>query len=73
MSINDSSVQQPERKNSGCLKTIGIMFVAIIISIVATIFVINYLTQKKLEPVELSKKEESTLNQKLKQGRIISQ
>ncbi|GAA0414686.1 hypothetical protein GCM10009133_23850 [Cocleimonas flava] len=67
MSINESSLQQPERKNGGCLKTIGIMLVTIIISIVATIFVINYLTQKKLEPVELSKKEESTLNQKLKQ------
>ncbi|MEB8432486.1 arginine N-succinyltransferase [Cocleimonas sp. KMM 6892] len=67
MSINESSLQQPERKNGGCLKTIGIMLITIIISIVATIFVINYLTQKKLEPVELSKKEESTLNQKLKQ------
>ena len=67
MSINESSLQQPERKKGGCLKTLGIMLITIIISIVATIFVINYLTQKKLEPVELSKKEESRLNQKLKQ------
>ncbi len=70
MSINESpntTVQQAEKRNGGCLKTLGIMLITIIISIVATIFVINYLTQKKLEPVELSKKEESILNQKLQQ------
>ena len=67
MSINESSVPQPEEKKGGCLKTLGIMLITVIISIVATIFVFNYLTQKKLEPVELSQKEESTLNHKLKQ------
>ena len=67
MSINDFSKQQPQEKKGGCLKTLGIMLITVVISIVATIFAINYLTQKKLEPVELSQKEESTLNKKLKQ------
>ncbi|KAG1660456.1 UPF0053 inner membrane protein YoaE [Nymphon striatum] len=43
------------------------MLITVIISIVATIFAINYLTQKKLEPVELSPREETKLNKKLKQ------
>ncbi len=67
MSINASSVQQSKEKKGGCLKTLGIMLITVIISIVATIFAINYLTQKKLEPVELSQKEETRLNKKLKQ------
>jgi len=67
MSINEFPAQQPQEKKGGCLKTIGIMFITVVISIVATIFVFNYSTQKKLEPVELSQKEESTLNKKLKQ------
>jgi hypothetical protein len=44
------------------------MLVTVLISVIATVFVINYyLFPKKLDPVELSQREESTLNQKLKQ------
>lgn len=67
MSINDVSVQQMQSRKGGCLKTLGIMLITVVISIIATIFAINYLTQKKLEPVELSPKEETSLNKKLKQ------
>ena len=43
------------------------MLITVIISVIATVFVINYyLFPKQLEPVELSQREESKLNQKLK-------
>ncbi len=60
---------EPEKsQKKGCLKTLGIMLVTVFISVIATVFVINYyLFPKKLDPVELSQREESTLNQKLKQ------
>ena len=55
------------KKKGGCLKTLGIMLITVIISVIATVFVINYyLFPKQLEPVELSPREESKLNQKLK-------
>ncbi len=64
MSKLESSVQ--ENKN-GCLRTLGIMLVTVLISVIATVLVINfYLFPKKLDPVELNQREESTLNQKLK-------
>ena len=56
-----------KNKKGGCLKTLGIMLITIIISVIATVFVINYyLFPKQLEPVELSQREELKLNQKLK-------
>jgi len=59
---------QERSSKGGCLRTLGIMLLTVIISVVATVFVINYyLFPKKLDPVELSQREESTLNQKLKQ------
>ena len=61
----DTLMEEPQK--GGCLKTLGIMLITVIISVIATIFVINYyLFPKQLEPVELSQREESTLNQKLK-------
>jgi hypothetical protein len=61
----DTHLEEP--KSGGCLKTLGIMLITVIISVIATVFVINYyLFPKQLEPVELSQREESTLNQKLK-------
>ncbi len=55
-------------KKRGCLKTLGIMLITVIISVIATVLVINYvLFPKQLDPVELSQKEENKLNQKLKQ------
>lgn len=56
------------RQDKGCLKTLGIMLITVIISVIVTVLVINYvLFPKKLEPVELSQQEETTLNKKLKQ------
>ena len=57
-----------EEKNGGCLRTLGIMLITVIISVVATIFVANYyLFPKKFEPVELNQREETQLNKKLRQ------
>lgn len=59
--------ENENEKKGGCLKTLGIMLITVIISVIATVFVINYyLFPKQLEPVELSQREESKLNQKLK-------
>ena len=44
------------------------MLITIIISVIATVFVVNhYLFPKKFDPVELNQREESSLNKKLKQ------
>ncbi len=62
--FNESETSQ----GKGCLKTLGIMLVTVLISVIATVFVINYyLFPKKLDPVELNQREETTLNKKLKQ------
>lgn len=54
-------------KKGGCLRTIGIMLITIIISVIATVFIVNhYLFPKKFDPVELNQREETTLNKKLK-------
>ena len=59
--------ENPPSKKRGCLRTLGIMLVTVIISIIASVLVFNYyLFPKKLDPVELSQREESTLNKKLK-------
>lgn len=56
-----------ETKKSGCLRTLGIMLITVIISVIATVFVLNYyLFPKQLEPVELNLREKTELNQKLK-------
>ena len=61
----NTQIVEPEK--GGCLKTLGIMLITVIISVIATVFVINYyLFPKQLEPVELNQREESKLNQKLK-------
>ncbi|MCK5667222.1 MAG: arginine N-succinyltransferase [Thiotrichaceae bacterium] len=61
----DTRTEEPQK--GGCLKTLGIMLITVIISVIATVFVINYyLFPKQLEPVELNQREESKLNQKLK-------
>lgn len=57
-----------QTKNRGCLHTLGIILITSIISIIVSVFVLNYfIFPKQLEPVELSPREESTLNTKLKQ------
>jgi len=62
------NLNEDSNKSSGCLKTLGIMLITIIISVVATVFVVNhYLFPKKFDAVELNQREESSLNKKLKQ------
>ena len=57
-----------QTKKGGCLRTLGIILITSIISIIGSVLVINYyLFPKQLEPVELSQREESTLNAKLNQ------
>ncbi len=57
-----------QTKKRGCLRTLGIILITSIISIVGSILVLNYyIFPSRLEPVELSQREESTLNSKLKQ------
>jgi len=66
--IQSAAQNKEEKKGGGCLRTLGIMLLTVIISVVATIFVINhYLFPKKFDPVELNQREETTLNKKLKQ------
>jgi len=66
--IQSATNNQEEKQGRGCLRTLGIMLLTVIISVVATIFVINYyIFPKKFDPVELNQREESTLNKKLKQ------
>jgi len=56
------------QKKGGCLRTLGIMLVTVIISVAATLFIAShYLFPKKFDPVELNQSEESKLNKKLKQ------
>ena len=57
-----------EDSNKGSyLRTLGIILITITVSVIATVFVINYyFFPKQLEPVELSQREETRLNQKLK-------
>lgn len=67
----DAEIQniEPElNEKKGCLKTLTIVLVTIVITAIITVFVFNYyLFPKQFDEVELSKKEEAVLNQKLKQ------
>lgn len=56
-----------ESKKRGCLGTLGIILITCIVSIAVSLFAVNYFLSGKLKPVELSQKEESRLNSKLKQ------
>jgi hypothetical protein len=63
----NSNTGNDNNNKGGCLRTLGIMLITVLISVIATVFVINYyLFPKKLEPVELNQREETVLNQKLK-------
>ena len=66
--IQSSPENSDKKQGKGCLRTLGIMLLTVIISVVATVFVINYyLFPKKFDPVELNQREETTLNRKLRQ------
>ena len=65
--VENDQNQTGQTKKRGCLRTLGIILLTSIISIVASVLVLNYyIFPSKLEPVELSQREESTLNTKLK-------
>ena len=63
-----SSVEQngSEKKRLGCFSILGLMLITVIVSVALTVWFVNfYLFPKRFEPVELSVKEEQTLQQKL--------
>jgi len=62
----DSENTTKENKKRGCLGTLGIILITIIVTIAICLFAFNYFFSGKLEPVELSQKEEISLNNKLK-------
>ena len=63
---NDQN-QTNQTKKRGCLRTLGIILITSVVSIIGSVLVLNYfIFPSKLEPVELSQREESTLNSKLK-------
>lgn len=65
--VENDQNQTGQTKKRGCLRTLGIILLTSIISIVASVLVLNYyIFPSRLEPVELSQREESTLNTKLK-------
>ncbi len=68
MNNNESEHNQSQKpKKRGCLRTLGIILITSVISIIGSVLVLNYfIFPSKLDPVELSQKEESTLNSKLK-------
>jgi len=63
----DNDNNEEETKKRGCLGTLGIVLITCIISVILSVIAVNYfLFPNKLNPTELSQKEESTLNSKLK-------
>ncbi|PCH84419.1 MAG: arginine N-succinyltransferase [Piscirickettsiaceae bacterium] len=61
-------MDEPELDNKkGCLKTMGIVVVTVVISVILTVIALNYyLFPKQFSEVELTQQEEIVLNQKLK-------
>lgn len=55
-----------ETSNKGCLKTLGLMLITVVVSVAITTWIITvYIFPKQFEPVELSQKEEVALESKL--------
>lgn len=66
--MSDNIQSYKRKKGSGCLRTLGIMLITVLISVIATVLVLNYyIFPKQFDPVELNQREETTLNKKLKQ------
>ena len=66
--MNNTSNNSGSEKKGGCLRTLGIVLITVIITVIVTLFAANqYLFPKKFEAVELNQREESVLNKKLKQ------
>ncbi len=63
---NEPNTNPVDKKGMGCLQIGGLMLLTIILSVAATVWFLNYyLFPKRFEPVELSDKEETILEQKL--------
>jgi len=64
---NQEQQNQPVRKNnSGCLKSLAIVLVTVMLSVGITTFILTqYIFPKRFTPVELSEKEQIKLEQKL--------
>ncbi len=57
-----------DEESKGCLRTLGIMLITVVVSVVVTVFLVtHYLFPKQFDPVELSQHEETALNKKLRQ------
>ncbi len=67
--IESTATSSPQEKQKrGCLATLGLMLLTVIISVALTTWLITvYLFPKNFDPVELSNKEESVLESKLNQ------
>ena len=66
--INEAELSNNTTEKRGCLKTLGIILITVIVTAVVTVLIFNYyMFPKKFSEVELSKKEEIVLNQKLQQ------
>ena len=57
---------KPQSNNSGCLKTLLIVFITVIVTVLATYWVLTqYIFPKQFDPVELSQQEKTTLDKKI--------
>ena len=69
---NNDNKQTRKRGCLGTLGTLGIILITSIVSIIISVLVVNYyLFPNRLEPVELSQTEVSTLNSKLNQFGLL--
>lgn len=65
-SITEDSHLDKSEKRLGCFSIVGLMIITVIVSVVVTVWFVNfYLFPKQFDPVELSAKETQTLEQKL--------
>ncbi|RTZ63610.1 MAG: arginine N-succinyltransferase [Aquificaceae bacterium] len=66
--IDNTRDSSPQKQGRGCLATLGLMLLTVIISVGLTTWLITvYLFPKNFDPVELSSKEETVLESKLNQ------
>ncbi|HIO93377.1 MAG TPA: arginine N-succinyltransferase [Leucothrix mucor] len=57
---------RPEKQGRGCLATLGLMLITVVVSVALTTWLITvYLFPKNFDPIELSAKEETALESKL--------
>jgi len=68
MTKNDGTSQPSQKKSGGCLKTLGIIILTVIVTVALSYWLMSrYLFPSSFEPVALDNKEESVLVNKLRQ------